>query len=173
MNCRVQSYASRSTGLDELDDSLTKDLTEVEKHLMRTQDMMRVRGKVCTQRNVINFLWQRNMNIIYLKANFIVATLPQKINRYICCVFLLDELWNWFEYHFYTPHKDIRNVYCFWSVRQSVIHSVHQSSFSCQHNSSETAQQNFVKLCSTCNEGHNVQMCISTGNFLFNFFFSE
>ena len=30
MNCRVQSYASRSKGLDELDDSLTKDLTEVE-----------------------------------------------------------------------------------------------------------------------------------------------
>ena len=33
----------------------------------------------------------------------------------------------------------------------------------CQRNSSETAQQNFLKLCS--NEGHNVQMCISTGNF--------
>ena len=33
MNCRVQSYASRSTGLDELDDSLTKDLTEVEKKI--------------------------------------------------------------------------------------------------------------------------------------------
>ena len=33
----------------------------------------------------------------------------------------------------------------------------------CQQNSSETAQQNFMKLCS--NDGHNVKMCISTGNF--------
>ena len=33
----------------------------------------------------------------------------------------------------------------------------------CRRNSSETAQQNFSKLCS--NEGHNVKMCISTGNF--------
>ena len=38
-----------------------------------------------------------------------------------------------------------------------------QSCFSCQRNSSETAQHNFVKLCSY--EGHNVQMRISTGNF--------
>ena len=34
--------------------------------------------------------------------------------------------------------------------------------FSCQRNSSETAQQNFVELCSY--EGYNVQMRISTGN---------
>ena len=32
-----------------------------------------------------------------------------------------------------------------------------------QRKSSETAQQNFLKLCS--NEGHNVKMCISTGHF--------
>ncbi|XP_062566938.1 uncharacterized protein LOC134229248 isoform X2 [Saccostrea cucullata] len=42
---KVQSYASRSCGLDELDESLAKDLTDVEKHLMGTQDLMRVRGK--------------------------------------------------------------------------------------------------------------------------------
>ena len=33
----------------------------------------------------------------------------------------------------------------------------------CQHNSSETAQQNFVKLCSY--EGQTMWMCISTGTF--------
>ena len=33
----------------------------------------------------------------------------------------------------------------------------------CQHNSSETAQQNFVKLCSC--EGHTMYMGIFTGNF--------
>ena len=32
-----------------------------------------------------------------------------------------------------------------------------------QRNSTETAQQNFVKLCSY--EGHNMYICISTGNF--------
>lgn len=36
----MQSYASRSCGLDELDESLAKDLTDVEKHLMGTQDLM-------------------------------------------------------------------------------------------------------------------------------------
>ena len=40
------------------------------------------------------------------------------------------------------------------SVSQSVSQSVRQSCFSCWPNSSETAQQNFVKLCSY--EGHNV-----------------
>ena len=40
------------------------------------------------------------------------------------------------------------------SVSQSVRQSVRQSCFSCQRNSSETAQQNFLKLCSY--EGHNV-----------------
>ena len=40
------------------------------------------------------------------------------------------------------------------SVSLSVSQSVCQSCFSCQRNSSETAQQNFVKLCSY--EGHNV-----------------
>ena len=48
------------------------------------------------------------------------------------------------------------------SVRLSVCESVLQSCFSCQRNSSETAQQNFLKLCSY--EGHNAQICISTGN---------
>ena len=48
------------------------------------------------------------------------------------------------------------------SFSQSVSQSVRQSCFSCQRNSSETAQQNFVKLCS--DEGHNVQICIFTGN---------
>ena len=52
----------------------------------------------------------------------------------------------------------------------SVSQSIRQSCFSCQRNSSETAQQNFVKLCSY--EGHNVQMRISTGNFD-SFFFSR
>ena len=51
------------------------------------------------------------------------------------------------------------------SVSQSISPVV-----SCQHNSSEAAQQNFVKLCSY--EGHNVQMCISTWNFD-SIFFSE
>ena len=40
------------------------------------------------------------------------------------------------------------------SVCQSVSQSVGQSCFSCQRNSSETAQLNFLKLCSY--EGHNV-----------------
>ena len=40
----------------------------------------------------------------------------------------------------------------------------------CQHNSSETAQQNFLTLCS--NDGHNVLICISTENFD-SFFFSQ
>ena len=48
-------------------------------------------------------------------------------------------------------------------TRPSVSQSIRQSCFSCKRNSSETAQQNFVKLCSY--EGHNVQMRISTGNF--------
>ena len=39
--------------------------------------------------------------------------------------------------------------------------SVDQSCFSCQRYSSETAQQNFVKLCS--NEEHNVKMCLERG----------
>ena len=50
----------------------------------------------------------------------------------------------------------------------SVSQSVRQSYFICQHNSSETAQQNSMKLCSC--EGHTMLMCISTGNFDSNFF---
>ena len=49
------------------------------------------------------------------------------------------------------------------SVSQSVCQSVRQSCFTCQRNSSETAQQNFLKLC--INEGHSVYMHISTTNF--------
>ena len=48
-------------------------------------------------------------------------------------------------------------------TRPSVSQSVRQSCFSCQRNSSETAQQNFMKLCR--DEGHNVQICIFTRNF--------
>ena len=48
--------------------------------------------------------------------------------------------------------------------RTSVSQSVRQSCFSCQRNSSETTQQNVVKLCSY--EGHNVYMCIFTGNLI-------
>ena len=44
--CRLQSYASRSQGLDNLDESLAQDISEDEKHLMETQDLMKVRGKV-------------------------------------------------------------------------------------------------------------------------------
>ena len=40
------------------------------------------------------------------------------------------------------------------SVSQSVSQSYRQSCFSCQRNSSETTQQNFLKLCSY--EGHNM-----------------
>ena len=38
----------------------------------------------------------------------------------------------------------------------------------CERNSSETAQHNFMKLCSY--EGHTVYMCIFTGNSDSNFF---
>ena len=47
------------------------------------------------------------------------------------------------------------------SVSPSVCQSV-SPVFFCQRNSSETAQQNFVKLCSY--EEHTMQMCIYTGN---------
>ena len=49
------------------------------------------------------------------------------------------------------------------SVHQSVSLRVSQSCFSSQGNTSETTEHNFLKLCS--NNGHNVKMCISTGNF--------
>ena len=48
-------------------------------------------------------------------------------------------------------------------TRPSVHQLVSQSCFSCQRNSSETAQQNFVNLCSY--KGHNMQIRIFTGNF--------
>ncbi|XP_033759137.1 glutamic acid-rich protein-like [Pecten maximus] len=43
---RLQSYASRSKGLDAVDESLAADLSEVEKKLLETQDLMKVRGKM-------------------------------------------------------------------------------------------------------------------------------
>ena len=56
------------------------------------------------------------------------------------------------------------------SVSQSVSQSVRQSCFSCQRNSPENAQLNFVNLCNY--EGHNVYIRICTGNF-HSIFFSE
>ena len=64
-----------------------------------------------------------------------------------------------FSVNFYTP---IISLYLTQRVaegimfltRPSVSQSVRQSCFSCQRNSSETAQQNFVKLSSY--EGHDV-----------------
>ena len=53
-------------------------------------------------------------------------------------------------------------------TRPSVFQSVSPSVlfFFCQHNSSEAAQQNFLKLFSDCSdEGHTMKMRISTGNF--------
>lgn len=43
---RLQSYASRSRGLEDIDESLAGDLNPVEKKLLETQDFMKVRGKV-------------------------------------------------------------------------------------------------------------------------------
>ena len=61
----------------------------------------------------------------------------------------------------YTPHNELRRVRIifFRPFSQSVCQSV---LFFLSANSSETPQQNFLKLCS--NEGLNVKMCISTGN---------
>ncbi|XP_069120721.1 uncharacterized protein [Argopecten irradians] len=42
---KLQSYASRSKGLNDFDESLAGELTAVEKKLLETQDLMRVRGK--------------------------------------------------------------------------------------------------------------------------------
>ena len=62
--------------------------------------------------------------------------------------------WNHYVSFYCTPRNELRRVYVRQSVSLSVSQSVRQSYFSCQRNSSETAQQNFVKLCSY--EGHNV-----------------
>ena len=75
------------------------------------------------------------MNIIYLKVNFIVATLPQNIYRYISVFFYLMN----YEIDLNTifiPHATSCGGYNVFDP------SVSQSSFSCQRNSSETAQQN-------------------------------
>ena len=50
-------------------------------------------------------------------------------------------------------------------TRPFVSQSVSQSCFSCQCNSFETAQQNFLKLCS--NEQHTVKIRISTRILIF------
>ncbi|XP_052280957.1 uncharacterized protein LOC127878471 [Dreissena polymorpha] len=41
----LQSYLQRSSSLSDLDESISKDLTEVEKHLLKTQDLVMIRGK--------------------------------------------------------------------------------------------------------------------------------
>ena len=67
---------------------------------------------------------------------------------------------------FYTPRNEFRRVIMF-LTRPSVSQSVRQSCFSCQHNSSKTAQHNFVKLFT-----RNFFMRMSTGKFD-SFFLSE
>lgn len=93
----MQSYASRSCGLDELDESLAKDLTDVEKHLMGTQDLMRVRGKVCTQRNMI-FLCQRNMHNIFERKFYNYKITLKYLNWQFFLLHQLNEID--FECHF-------------------------------------------------------------------------
>lgn len=44
---RVQTYLRKQTGLSDIDKSVAEDLTEVEKFLLETQEMMMIRGKVC------------------------------------------------------------------------------------------------------------------------------
>ena len=42
----VASYAGGASDLGDMDESLMDDLTKVEKHLLKTQELMKVRGKV-------------------------------------------------------------------------------------------------------------------------------
>ena len=56
------------------------------------------------------------------------------------------------------------------SVSQTVSQSVHQSCFSCQRNSSETAQQNFLKLVVTKDKKCR---CAYPQEILIQFFFLE
>ena len=43
---RVDAYHNRSTELDEADLALRGDLTDYEKHLVESQDLVEIRGKV-------------------------------------------------------------------------------------------------------------------------------
>lgn len=40
------AYARKTSDLDEIDESLVGELTKVEKYLLKSQDLIRVRGKV-------------------------------------------------------------------------------------------------------------------------------
>lgn len=40
------NYAEKSTNLNDVDESLVGQLNEVEKYLLKSQDLMKVRGKV-------------------------------------------------------------------------------------------------------------------------------
>ena len=42
----LKDYAGRKTELDDVDQSLVGQLTDLEKHLLESQDLMVVRGKV-------------------------------------------------------------------------------------------------------------------------------
>ena len=44
--CSLQSYAARKKDLSDIDESVAADLTEVEKYLLTSQELMTVRGKV-------------------------------------------------------------------------------------------------------------------------------
>ena len=67
------------------------------------------------------------------------------------------------------PTQRVAEGKMFWPVRQSVSQSVRQSCFSCKRNSSETAQQNFLKLCSY--EEHECVDAHIHRKFWFHFFF--
>jgi hypothetical protein len=43
---RVESYKKRIIGVDEVDMEMTRELTEWEKHLLQSQEVVEVRGKV-------------------------------------------------------------------------------------------------------------------------------
>lgn len=43
---RLRSYAQRTNTLSDVDESVAKDLSEVERYLLKTQELMTVRGKV-------------------------------------------------------------------------------------------------------------------------------
>ncbi|XP_033729942.1 uncharacterized protein LOC117319213 [Pecten maximus] len=42
---KTRSYAARMTGMDDIDNSLTAQMTDVEKHLLQSQAVLKVRGK--------------------------------------------------------------------------------------------------------------------------------
>jgi len=51
----LDDYARRTTDVDEVDASLCGELTEVEQYLMKSQELIKVRGKV---RFFVDFLFQ-------------------------------------------------------------------------------------------------------------------